>query len=180
VTAAEIILALVTAQRGAELVLSRRHTNALMARGAIEVAASHYPLMVAVHTSWLIALWVFGHDPPVNPAALAAYLALQGLRIWVMATLGGRWTTRIIVLPDAPLVARGPYRYIRHPNYAVVVGEIATLPLMLGLPWIAAVFTALNAAVLFIRIRAENHALQLSRSMAAEGPPPWAKQKTSS
>ena len=178
-SAAEIILALVTAQRGAELILSRSHTKALMARGAIEVAASHYPLMVIVHASWLIALWVFGHDQPVNPLALAVYLALQGLRIWVMATLGARWTTRIIVLPDAPLVAGGPFHYLRHPNYAVVVGEIATLPLMLGLPWTAAIFTALNAAVLFIRIRAEDHALLVSRGMAADGPPPWAKQKTS-
>jgi methyltransferase len=180
VTAAEIILALVTAQRGAELILSRSHTTALMARGAIEVAPRHYPLMVAVHASWLIALWIFGHDQPVNPAALGAYLALQGLRIWVMATLGRRWTTRIIVLPDAPLVAGGPYRYLRHPNYAVVVGEIAVLPLMLHLPGVAALFTMLNAIVLFIRIRAENRALDISRGIAAQGPPPWAKQKTSS
>ena len=158
-TAAEIILALVTAQRGVELILSRSHTKALMTRGAIEVAPGHYPLMVAVHMSWLIALWVFGHDQPIIPAALAAYLALQGLRIWVMATLGARWTTRIIVLPNAPLVVAGPYRYLRHPNYAVVAGEIAVLPLMLSLPWIAVIFTVLNATILFIRIRAENRGL---------------------
>jgi methyltransferase len=166
VTTAEIILALVTAQRGVELILSRSHTKALMTRGAIEVAPGHYPLMVAVHMSWLIALWVFGHEQPINPAALAAYLALQGLRIWVMATLGARWTTRIIVLPNAPLVVAGPYRYLRHPNYAVVAGEIAVLPLMLGLPWIAVIFTVLNATILFIRIRAENRALDAARETA--------------
>jgi methyltransferase len=168
VTAAGIILALVTVQRGAELVLSRANTQRLMAQGAIEVAAGHYPLMVAVHASWLAALWIFGHDQPVNIAALAAYLALQALRAWVMLTLGARWTTRIIVLPNAPLVASGPYRYLRHPNYAVVAGEIAVLPLMLHLGEIAVVFTTLNAIVLFIRIRAEDRALRLSRALAAQ------------
>jgi len=162
VTAAEVILALVTAQRGAELVLSHHNTQRLMARGAVEITPGHYPLMVAVHASWLVALWAFGHDQPVNSIALAAYVALQGLRVWVMTTLGSRWTTRIIVLPNAPLVARGPYRYLRHPNYAVVSGEIAILPLMLGLPWLAVLFTALNALVLFIRIRAESRALDLA------------------
>jgi methyltransferase len=171
VTTAEIILALVTAQRGAELLLARRHTKALMARGAIEVAPAHYPLVVAVHASWLILLWAFGHDHPINPPALLAYLALQGLRIWVMSSLGKRWTTRIIVLPNAPLVAAGPYRYLRHPNYTVVVGEIAVLPLVLYLPWLAVLFTALNALVLFIRIRAENSALKILRTSTAQETP---------
>jgi methyltransferase len=171
VTAAEIILALVTAQRGAELLLSRYNTQRLMAQGAIEVAPGHYPLVVAVHASWLAALWAFGHDQPVNIAALAAYLALQGLRAWVMLTLGARWTTRIIVRPNAPLVTDGPYRYFRHPNYAVVTGEIAVLPLMLHLGELAVVFTTLNAIVLFIRIRAEDRALQMSRMPAAQEMP---------
>ena len=165
-TAAEIILALVTAQRGGELWLSRSHTRALMARGAVEIAACHYPLMVVVHTAWLTSLWTFGHNQPVNILALVAYLALQALRVWVMATLGARWTTRIIVPPDAPLVTSGPYRYLRHPNYVVVAGEIAVLPLMLGLPWVAAIFTVLNAIVLFIRIRAENQALDATQQTA--------------
>ena len=158
-TAAEIILALVTAQRGGELLLSRTHTEALMARGAVEIAPGHYPLMVAVHTAWLISLWAFGYDQPIDIIALVIYLALQVLRVWVMATLGARWTTRIIVLPNAPLVTSGPYRYLRHPNYAVVAGEIAILPLTLQLPAVAVIFTLLNAGVLLIRIRAENQAL---------------------
>ena len=170
-TAAELVLALVTAQRGAELALSRHNTQRLMARGAVEVAPGHYPFMVVLHASWLIWLWVFGHDQAVNVPALAAYLVLQGGRAWVMLMLGARWTTGIIVLPNEPLVARGPYRFLRHPNYAVVAGEIAVLPLMLGLYWIAAVFTALNAAVLFIRIRAENRALDASRIIATQGAP---------
>jgi methyltransferase len=165
VTAAEFILAAVTAQRAGELVLSYYNTSALIARGAVEVAPRHYPLMVAVHATWLVALWVFGHDRPVQAIALVFYLALQGLRFWVMRTLGPRWTTRIIVLPGERLISKGPYRYLPHPNYAVVAGEIALLPLALGLPWLAAAFTILNAAVLFIRIRAENRALEASREM---------------
>ena len=165
VTLAEFILGLVTLQRAGELVLSHYHTRRLLARGAIEVAPGHYPLMVAVHTAWLIALWVFGHDQPIHIVALIFYLLLQGLRFWVMRTLGPRWTTRIIVLPQAPLVAAGPYRFLSHPNYAVVIGEIAVLPLVLGLPSLAAIFTILNAGVLMIRIRTENRALAASREL---------------
>jgi methyltransferase len=160
-TTAEIILALVTLQRAAELVVARRNTRNLLARGAVELASGHYPLVVALHAGWLVSLWVFGRDQPVNAIALSAYLVLQGLRGWVFWTLGARWTTRIIVLPGERLVSTGPYRYLSHPNYAVVAGEIAVLPLVLYLPWIAAIFTILNAGVLAIRIRAENRALTI-------------------
>jgi methyltransferase len=169
VTSAEFILALVTLQRAAELVVSSRNTSQLRARGAFEVAPRHYPFVVAVHAAWLISLWLFGRDQPLNAVALLLYIALQGLRLWVMWTLGARWTTRIIILPGEPLVAAGPYRLLPHPNYAVVASEIAILPLALGLPWLAALFTVLNATVLFIRIRAENRALAASRTMLARG-----------
>jgi methyltransferase len=171
VTLAEFILGAVTAQRAGELVLSHYNTRRLMARGAVEVAPRHYPLMVAVHATWLISLWVFGHEAPIDTPALMFYLVLQGLRFWVMRTLGPRWTTRIIVLAGEPLVRAGPYRYLAHPNYAVVAGEIAVLPLALGLPWLAALFTILNAAVLAIRIRAENRALDASRKTMARAAP---------
>lgn len=156
---ASIILALVTLQRIGELVLSHRNTKRLLARGAIEVGAGHYPLIVSVHTTWLAALWIWGSRQDVNPILFMLYLALQGLRLWILATLGPRWTTRIIVLPGAPLIASGPYRYCAHPNYAVVVGEIVLLPLALGLPLLAGLFTILNFAALSIRIRAETRAL---------------------
>jgi methyltransferase len=159
VSAAEFVLALVTLQRAAELLISSRNTRELMARGAVEVAPRHYPLIVAMHAAWLTALWLFGHDQPVNLILLAFYVVLQGFRFWVMRTLGSRWTTRIIVLPGQPLVAGGPYRYLSHPNYAVVAAEIALLPLVLGLGRLAAIFTILNAAILAIRIRAETRAL---------------------
>lgn len=159
---ASVILALVTLQRLGELVLSGRNTERLLARGAIEVGARHYPLIVLVHAGWLTALWIWGRNQDVNLAILAAFLLLQGLRLWVLAALGPRWTTRIIVLPGAPLVASGPYRYFPHPNYAVVVGEIALLPLALHLPALALIFTLLNLAVLAIRIRAESRALSVA------------------
>lgn len=159
-TGAALLVALVALSRVAELFLARHNTEALKAQGAYEVAPGHYPLIVAVHVSWLAILWLFGAGNPVNPGWLLVFLVLQGLRVWVLFTLGPRWTTRIIVLPGAPLVARGPYRYVNHPNYLVVAGEIAVLPLCLGLPWVALVFSLLNAAVLAIRIRAENAGLQ--------------------
>ncbi len=170
-TAAELILAAVTSQRAAELVVARHNTHKLMACGAVEVAPGHYPLIVTVHAAWLISLWVFGRHQPVNIVALAGYLGLQSFRFWILWTLGSRWTTRIIVLPEQPLVSTGPYRFLSHPNYAVVAGEIAVLPLVLGLPLLAIVFTVLNAAVLAIRIRAENRALAGSCDTAMPGTP---------
>jgi methyltransferase len=167
VNLASVILVLVTVQRLGELVLSRYNTSKLLARGAIEVGAGHYPLIVSVHAAWLIALWIWGRGESVNLVALALFIALQGLRVWIIATLGARWTTRIIVLPGEPLVASGPYRYLSHPNYAVVAAEIATLPLALHLPVLALIFTGLNAAVLAIRLRAETRALSASASAAS-------------
>jgi methyltransferase len=156
---AAIILALVTLQRIGELALARYNTGKLLARGAIEIGANHYPLVVSVHAAWLVALWVWGRDQDVNLLALALFIALQGLRLWILATLGARWTTRIIVLPGEALVASGPYRYFSHPNYAVVVAEIGLLPLALHLPLRAAIFTMLNAVVLVVRVRIEARAL---------------------
>ena len=108
---------------------------------------------------WLVCLCWLAPGHPVHGFWLAVFVLLQLARIWVIATLGERWTTRIIVLPDAPLVARGPYRFVNHPNYVVVVGEIVVLPLVFGLWQIALVFTLLNAAALWIRIREEDLAL---------------------
>ncbi len=159
-SAASIILLLVTLQRLGELVLARHNTARLLLRGAREVAAAHYPALVLLHAAWLAGLWWLAWNAPVNGALIAVFALLQLLRLWVLATLGERWTTRILILPGAPLVLSGPYRLLRHPNYAVVVAEIAVLPLAFGLVWFAAVFSVLNAAMLFVRIRAENAALE--------------------
>ena len=165
-TAAAVLLVLVTLGRLAELWLAQRNTAALLARGAVEVAGGHYPMIVALHTAWLAMLWFYGASQPVNPVWLSVFLGLQLARVWVLATLGARWTTRIIVVPGEDLVARGPYRYVNHPNYLVVIGEIAVLPMCLGLPWVAAVFSVMNGVVLMIRIRAENAGLRQSRANA--------------
>ena len=117
--------------------------------------------MVALHASWIAALVLLGHDEAVRPLPLALYAALQVFRVWILATLGPRWTTRIIVA-DEPLVARGPFALMRHPNYALVVAEIAVAPLVLGLAWVALAFSLLNAAMLFVRVRAEDAALRPS------------------
>jgi methyltransferase len=154
-----VILGLVTAQRLGELVVARRNTRRLRAEGGIERGAEHYPLMVGLHAAWLAGLWWFAWDRPANLAWLAAYLLLEVLRVWVLASIGRRWTTRIIVVPGEALVRKGPYRFIGHPNYAVVAGEIAVLPLVFGLPAYAAVFTVLNAFMLWLRIRTEDAAL---------------------
>ena len=153
------ILALVTLQRLGELWLSNRNTRRLLAHGAQEVGAAHYPLIVAVHAAWLATLWWLAPGQPIAFVWLAIYVLLQAARVWVLTSLGPRWTTRIIVLPDAPLVKAGPYRFVSHPNYVVVASEIAVLPLVWGLWPVALIFSALNAAVLFIRIREENRAL---------------------
>ncbi|MCA3555021.1 isoprenylcysteine carboxylmethyltransferase family protein [Aestuariivirga sp.] len=158
-SAAVILLAFVTLGRLAELVLARRNTRALLAEGAVEHAPGHYPLIVLLHALWLAGLWVFGWNQPVSALWFALFMGLQAARVWVLMTLGPRWTTRIIVLPGAPLVARGPYRFVRHPNYLVVIGEIAVLPLCLGLTWFAIIFSLANLGVLAIRIRAESTAL---------------------
>ena len=154
------LLAFVTLQRLAELVLARRNTAALLARGATEVAPEHYPVMVALHASWIIGLWLTAPGRPVALFWFLVFMGLQVLRLWVLATLKGRWTTRIIVLPGTPLVRSGPYRFLRHPNYAIVVGEIAALPLAFGLPFYAIVFSLLNALILHVRVKAENAALK--------------------
>lgn len=155
------VLVLVAVQRVAELFISRRHERALRAQGAVEHGAAHYPYIVAVHAGWLAALVVWGAVMPsvMSPAGIALYLALQPMRAWVIASLGRYWTTRIISVPGAPLVRRGPYRFLKHPNYAVVVLEIVLLPLALGAWPIALVFSILNAVVLRVRISAENQTL---------------------
>jgi methyltransferase len=153
------LIAFVVLQRVAELGLAQWNTARLRATGGVEFGASHYPLIVALHASWLLGLLVFGHGRSVDPIWLVVFILLQAARMWVIASLGRRWTTRVIVLPGASPVAHGPYRWLRHPNYAVVALEIAVVPLALELPLFALVFSAANAALLTCRIDVENQAL---------------------
>lgn len=159
-----LAVALVAVQRLLELRLSRRHERILRARGAVERGREHYPLMVGLHVLWLLSTLVEGllrgpDLPTYWPIPLAFFLLAQLLRYWVIFTLGENWNTRVLVVPGTKLVRRGPYRYLNHPNYVVVAVEIATFPLIFG-AWVTAlVFSVLNAALLYVRIREENRAL---------------------
>jgi methyltransferase len=157
---ANVILALVALQRVIELLYASRNAARLREQGGIEFGRGHYPFVVLLHLSWLVAIAAgTRHDPVVRPVPLAGFVALQFMRLWVIATLGRFWTTRVITVPGEPLVSRGPYRYVRHPNYVVVFAEIALLPLVFGQVANAILFSCLNLAVLAWRIRVENAAL---------------------
>ncbi len=162
---AAALLLLATFQRLIELIIASRNTRALLAEGAYEVGRGHYPVIVFLHSAWLVALWallLLGYAQ-FNLWLAAAYLAVQVLRVWTLVSLGRYWTTRIIVVPGAPLVRTGPYRFFRHPNYLVVVLEIALLPLALGSWPLALGFSIANAVALAWRIRAEEATLAARR-----------------
>ena len=168
-----VLLSVIACERVAELVVSARHANALLRRGGVEYGLSHFPVMIVLHVA-LIAGCVLepllGHRsfiPALGWTMLVVTVAANGLRWWCIATLGERWTARVIVLPGAPLVRRGPYRWFTHPNYAAVIIEGAALPLI-GSAWITAcAFTVLNAGLLTVRIRCETRALAAAAPVAA-------------
>lgn len=156
-----LVLGLVAAQRLWELWLADRNTRRLLAEGAVEVGCGHYPLFIGLHASWLAAIAIL---TPWTMAPklgwLALYVVLQLGRLWVISTLGRFWTTRIITLPGAPLETRGPYHFVRHPNYIVASLEILVLPLVFGHVWIALIWSVANALLVAWRIRVEDGALQ--------------------
>ena len=163
----QAIVLLVAVQRLAELAIARRNTRRLLAEGAVEHGAGHYPLMVLLHGAWLVALFVaVPPQSPISPVLLLLFLVLQAGRVWVIASLGRYWTTRVITLPEAPLIARGPYRWVRHPNYLIVACEIPTLPLIFGAMDLALIFGLANLALLALRIRVEEAALAPRRDGA--------------
>ena len=158
------IIGLVVLQRFGELILANRNTQKLKSRGAVEIGAGHYRFIVLLHMAWLMAvLWLLPAPLVIHWIWIGVFLLMQAGRVWVIATLGPYWTTRIISLPDAPLIKAGPYRFLRHPNYLVVAGEILALPLAFGEIWVAIIFSIANAAMLFWRIREEDSALALRR-----------------
>lgn len=154
-----IILTLVTAQRLGELVLAKRNTARLLVRGGVEHGAKHFPVIVALHGVWLIGLWLLALGEPVNWWWLGVFLLLQVFRVWILVTLGARWTARVIIVPGETLITAGPYHFMKHPNYVLVWCELIVLPLVFGLIGYAVVFGVLNSAVLWWRIRVENAAL---------------------
>ncbi len=154
---AQVVFAYVVIQRLAELAYANANTRRLLAEGGREYGAEHYPLFIVLHGGWLISIALFA-KPTIQPDLLLlnGFIATQTFRFWTLASIGRWWTTRIISAPHFPRVKRGPYRFIRHPNYALVVVEIALLPLLLGAPAMALTFSVLNAALLWWRIRVEN------------------------
>lgn len=156
----------VAALRLGELVLANWNTRRLKERGAVEVGAGHYPVMVLLHTAWIVCLFLLiPANAAVNWYWMAAFGLLLALRVWTLASIGPYWTTRILTLPEVPLVARGPYRFIRHPNYVVVVGEIAAVPMIFGAWRLALIFSLLNFALLAYRIHVEDRALRSRRAL---------------
>lgn len=160
------LVAAVGIERLVELVISRRHAAAALARGGVEYGTRHFRWMALLHTGFLIAapVEVFLLRPPFHPglgwSALTVVVAAQAIRYWAIATLGSRWNVRVIVVPGEPVVTTGPYRWLRHPNYLAVVLEGVALPMVHGAAWTAVVFTILNAWVLSVRIRCEEKALE--------------------
>ena len=156
---AGFVMGYVTLARLVEMIVARRNTRHIMANGGHEFAPEHYPAIIAFHVVWLACLWILAPGRALIPVWLIVFALLQPLRVWVMGALGPRWTSRILVVPGETLVTGGPFRFMRHPNYAIVVAEGATLPLAFGLWAIALSGTLVNAVLLTIRIRAEDAAL---------------------
>jgi methyltransferase len=159
------LLVVITFERLAELVVSQRHATRSLDRDGVESGQGHFPVMVALHTGLLVGCWVEPlalhrtFIPALGWPMLALVVAANALRWWCIATLGSRWTARVIVIPGLPLVEAGPYRWFRHPNYVAVIVEGAALPLV-GSAWITAcTFTLANAALLTVRVRCETRAL---------------------
>lgn len=156
------ILSLVTLQRLIELVIAHRNTKKLIGRGGFEIGSNRYGFVVALQLIWLLGLWylVLYQAPAVSMPWIYAYLVLEAARGWIVAALGSRWTTRLIVVPGEPLPDEGIASWIRHANYLVVAAEIFILPMAFGLWWYALIFAALNVALLAWRIRSEDAALK--------------------
>ena len=168
------LLGYIAAQRAAELAISARHTRRLLAAGAVEHGRSHFPLLVLLHTLWplaLVAEVLGGHarPGPAWPIWIALFAAAQALRYAAMAALGRRWTVGVLAAPGAPLVRRGPYRWLRHPNYLAVIVELAAAPMIFGAWRTALAASAVNLVALAVRVRVEERALGIGRHPHAPG-----------
>ncbi|UOR12507.1 isoprenylcysteine carboxyl methyltransferase family protein [Halobacillus amylolyticus] len=159
-----LLFALIVMQRLAELVLARSNKKWMLANGGVEYETGHYPLFIILHTLFFLAIiyewqvsnvyieWIF-------PVAFILFLCLQVIRVWCIVSLGRRWNTRIIVIPNDPLISKGPYKYVKHPNYLIVFFELSIIPLMFHAYITAVVFPILHLLVLAVRIPAEERAL---------------------
>lgn len=159
----KIFIATIILLRIGELLLAQSNERWARTHGAVEYGAAHYPIMVALHASFLVALileYAWRGPLPYHALLIISYAILVLLKVWVISSLGRFWNTKILRIPDAPLITGGPYRFMRHPNYVIVVCEIAVIPLAFSLWYTAIIFSILNAAMLYIRISEENRALR--------------------
>ena len=164
---AQVAALLVLVQRGLEELHSRRNTRALIAKGAVEAGRSYYPVVAAAHLAWIASIFfLISADAPVIWPLLMIYLLLQIVRYWAIRTLGRYWTHRIITVHDAPVVKVGPYRLLKHPNYAVTLAETLLLPSVFGAFALGVIMTAVWAAVIGYKIELEDAALAERRSGA--------------
>jgi methyltransferase len=155
-----LLVGLIVLQRLIELMIARVNTKRLLANGGVEHGANHYPLIVALHTAWLVSLVVFvPSNSIINQILLFIFIGLQLGRVWVLTSLGRYWTTRVITVPGQPLVKRGPFRLVSHPNYLIVEAELIIVPLIAGAWQLAVVFGITNALVLGWRIHIEEQAI---------------------
>ena len=162
-----IVISFVILQRIIELAIAKRNEKWLISRGAVEYGREHYKYIVMLHVGFILSLiaeyFLRGRYLELNLlnySFLVIFILLQFLRIWVISSLGRYWCTRVYRIPGESLINKGIYRYFKHPNYIVVVGEILVLPLIFNLYFIAVIFTILNALMLSVRIRVENKALE--------------------
>ena len=159
-----LLVGLIVLQRLIELIIARVNTKRLLANGGVEHGANHYPLIVALHTAWLVSLVVFiPSNSFINPILLLIFIGLQLGRVWVLISLGRYWTTRVITVPGQPLIKRGAFRFVRYPNYLIVEAELIVVPLIAGAWQLAFIFGIANALVLGWRIRIEEQAISPRR-----------------
>lgn len=145
-----------------ELLLARRNERWLLSHGAVEYGREHYPYIVSLHVLFFLSLiveYLFDPAESFSVPLLVLYLLVLAFKAWAVFSLGKYWNTKIYRVPGSRLVRKGPYRFMKHPNYVAVAAEIALIPLIFHLYVTAVVFTLLNAAMLTVRIREENRAL---------------------
>ena len=145
-----------------ELILAKRNEKWLLRHGAVEYGKQHYPYIVALHVAFLVSLLLEYYTQQAHVYStflIVVYFVLLAFKTWVILSLGKFWNTKIFHIANMPLVQKGPYKYFKHPNYLVVIAEIAIIPLAFHLYYTAVIFTLLNMAMLFVRVREENKAM---------------------
>lgn len=164
-----LFISFVILLRIGELLLSKKNEKWLLQNGAVEYGKNHYPFIVTLHVLFIISLiFEYSMQQTVSYSLflLVFYFLLLIFKTWVIVSLGKFWNTKIYHIPNIPLIKKGPYKYFKHPNYMVVIAEIAVITLAFHLYYTAITFTLLNMIMLSVRIKEENKALQICNQAA--------------